>query len=176
MHRLARILGATALLHAAAAPADEARINAGWVEKIRLAAAMDHPVKAKLDSGAKTSSINARKIEGFKRNGDDWVRFQLVLEGVDDEVRMVPMTLPVARHVRIKEHRADHDRRPIVELEFCFAGRLHHAEFSLVDRSKFHYPVLLGRRFLAGVATIDPGETFVTEDDCSSPDDAGEQP
>jgi hypothetical protein len=59
-----------------------------------------------------------------------------------------------------------------VDLEFCFGGRWWQTEFSLVDRGKFHYPVLLGRGFLDGVAVIDPGATFVTEPDCKSTRDA----
>lgn len=169
MRRLARICGAIALLQFTAAQAGTGKVIAGWLENVQLAVATDHPVKAKLDSGAKTSSINARNIEPFTRDGADWVRFELVLEGADDSIRTIAMEQPVARFVRIKRHGGQPHRRAVVNLDFCFSGRWWRTEFSLVDRNKFHYPVLLGRRFLAGTAVIDSGETFVTEPDCQSP-------
>jgi len=176
MRRLARLCGAIALLHFTAAQAGTGKVIAGWLEKIRLAAAADFPVKAKLDSGAKTSSINARNIAPFTRDGEQWVRFDLVLEGTDDSIRSVAMELPVARYVKIKRHGSQSTRRPVVDLEFCFGSRWWQTEFSLVDRGKFHYPVLLGRRFLDGVAVIDPGATFVIEPDCKSPGTQGARP
>ncbi|GMU46104.1 MAG: hypothetical protein AMXMBFR26_08860 [Porticoccaceae bacterium] len=172
MRRLARLCGAMALLHFTAAQAGTGKVIAGWLEKIQLAAAADHPVKAKLDSGAKTSSINAHNITPFTRDGAEWVRFELVLEGTDDSIRTLAMELPLARYVKIKRHGGQSLRRPVVDLEFCFGGRWWRTEFSLVDRGKFHYPVLLGRRFLGGVAVIDPGATFIAEPDCKSTQDA----
>lgn len=169
MRWFARVLGLVALLAAAGARADTGKVIAGWLEKVHFAAADRHEVKAKLDSGAKTSSVNARNVEGFERDGRPWVRFELVLPDADDRTRVVAMERPVTRYVRIKEHDGNHDRRAVVELEFCFVGRWHKAQFSLVDRSEFNYPVLLGRRFLAGIAVIDPGETFLADPRCEAP-------
>ncbi|HEX4881761.1 MAG TPA: RimK/LysX family protein [Porticoccaceae bacterium] len=182
MRWLARICGALAPLviaplviapHAvAAAQAGPGKVVAGRVESIYLSAAPSHKVTAKLDSGARTSSIDARNIEPFTRDGKPWVRFELMLGEAPGNQRkkrlVVPLERPVIRYVRIKEHDGSHSRRPIVELEFCFDRRLHHSEFSLVDRSQFLYPVLFGRRFLAGVALIDSAATFLTEPDCPS--------
>ncbi|MCG2633808.1 MAG: RimK/LysX family protein, partial [Gammaproteobacteria bacterium] len=127
-----------------------------------------HEVTAKLDSGARTSSINARNIDAFERKGKPWVKFELVLRDKEDHLEAVAMERPVTRYVRIKEHDGNHDRRTVVELEFCFVGRWHRAQFSLIDRSEFNYPILLGRRFLAGTAVIDPGETFLTDPGCEA--------
>lgn len=147
-------------------PADN-RVLAGWVEKVVLKTG-SKAVKAKLDTGAKTSSINAHDIERFERKGDEWVRFTLKYETVDDQARSVELERPVYRNIRIKEHEGENDRRAVVKLDFCFAGHWHKAQFSLVDRSKFVYPVLLGRRFLREATIIDPDATFITEPSCSS--------
>ena len=58
---------------------DPGKVIAGWVEKISLV----EPalvIKAKLDTGAKTSSIHAVNVEPFMRDGDRWVKFDLLLE------------------------------------------------------------------------------------------------
>lgn len=163
---LLSLAGMPLLAHANYDPADN-RVLAGWVEKIILKAG-DDAVKAKLDTGAKTSSINALNIKRFEREGDEWVRFTLKYNNVDDASRSIDMERPVYRNLRIKEHEGENDRRAVVKLDFCFSGQWHTAQFSLVNRSRFVYPVLLGRRFLRKATIIDPLQTFITQPTCSS--------
>ena len=137
----------------------------GWVERMTMLP-FGAPVYAKLDTGAKTSSIHAEEIERFERDGDDWVRFTLVLEGPKDVVRRERLERPLYRDVRIKDHDEPSDRRPVVELDFCFDGRSERAQFSLADRSGFLYSALLGRRFLKSRFVVDPSETFAADRSC----------
>jgi len=172
LHRITRLTGVLALAHAAGAGASTAgstKVIAGWLEKVQVSVAADHPVTAKLDSGALTSSIHALDIESFQKDGEPWVRFDLVLGGKKENPLVIRTERPVTRHVRIKEHDGNHNRRPVVDLEFCFAGHHYSTQFSLVDRSQFNYSILLGRRFLAGTALIDSGSTFITEPGCTDP-------
>ena len=152
-------------LPCAADSATPATAIAGWVEKITMLPA-GVVTKAKLDTGAKTSSINARNIERFKREGETWVRFDLDLGQPELNEALIGIERPLSRRVLIKDHDDENDRRVVIELEFCMDGRKRKAEFSLADRSKFIYPVLLGRRFLSGVAVIDPAQTFLTQAHC----------
>ncbi len=138
------------------------KVIAGWVEKITLLDYGDKPIKAKLDSGAKTSSLHASKIEAFERDGEDWVRF--TFEDKDGEKAVFER--PEVRGVKIKDLGGGFDRRHVVELDLCFDGRIHTTQFTLTDRSGFIYRVLLGRRFLAGVAVIDPESIYLTKDHC----------
>jgi hypothetical protein len=163
----------TTLLAASVAASDPApdpagKMIAGWVEKVVMQPSQIR-VSAKLDTGARTSSIHAEKIERFEKEGERWVRFTLVLEDEHDEVHRVPMETPIYRRVRIKQHDDAPEARPVVELEFCMAEQVRRAQFSLVDRGVFLYPVLLGRRFLADSFVVDPGETFLTRAECASP-------
>jgi len=144
---------------------DPGKVIAGWIEKISL---VEQPLilKAKLDTGAKTSSIHAINVEQFKKDNDRWVRFDLLLRDVNDKQHTIHMETPKARRVRIKNTDGDHDRRAVVELEICFDGRKHVTEFTLADRSEYIYDVLLGREFLQGVAVVDPENTFLTQAIC----------
>jgi len=145
----------------------KAKVIAGWLELIDIPAAK-RVVKAKLDSGAKTSSIHATNIEEFKRDGKNWVRFNLPASTKGDK----PVTLERrrVRRVRIKDHDDPAARRPVVALEICLDGQRYKPQFTLADRGNFLYPVLLGRRFLAGVAVIDPAEKYLTSSTCSQGD------
>lgn len=151
-----------------AATADSNRVMAGWLETVYLSELPDHQAKAKLDTGAKTSSINARNVEAFTRDGRPWVRFELVLKNLQGRTRTVALERPRLRSVLIKERDGKPGKRPVVALELCFSGSLHQAEFTLADRTGFNYPVLLGRRFLAGVAVVDPQATYLTQPDCNN--------
>lgn len=138
------------------------KVIAGWIENIVLLDNGDRPIKAKLDSGAKTSSLHANKIEKFQRGGDDWVRFTFE----DKNGSKAEFERPELRGVKIKNLDGGFDKRPVVEMDICFDGRVRTAQFTLADRSNLIYPVLLGRRFLRGVAVIDPQATFLTKDRC----------
>ena len=141
---------------------DPGKVIAGWVEKVTVSAIREEPIKAKLDSGANTSSIHATEVEKFKRDGDEWVRFTFV----DKDDTKKEMERPVVRGVKIKDLDGGADRRPVIELDMCFDGRIHKTQFTLSDRGGFNYRILLGRRFIKGVAVIDPDETYLTKEHC----------
>lgn len=153
-------------LPALASSTDPGKVIAGWVEKISFT---ENGIitKAKLDSGAKTSSIHATNIESFRKDEQKWVRFELVLTDPEDKPFTVQMEAKRVRGVKIKNHDGNFDRRAVVELSFCFDGRWRRSEFTLADRSEFIYDVLLGREFLKGIAVIDPEQTFLTQAQCS---------
>jgi len=146
--------------------ANPGKVIAGWVENISIGAP---PVllKAKLDTGAKTSSIHAENIREFRKEGKRWVRFDLILGNAKGMYQAHTFERPRIRKVWIKNHDGNHDGRPIVSLDFCFDGRVHGSEFTLTNRSEFIYPVLLGRQFLRGVAVVDTSDTFLTQAKCS---------
>ncbi|MBY0401937.1 RimK/LysX family protein [Myxococcota bacterium] len=154
-----------------AAAGEQTKQIAGWVERITLWPARTITL-AKLDTGARTSSIHAEDIERFERGGRAWVRYTLVLKESKTKVARVSGESLLVRKVYIKDHQSQPDARPVVELEFCMDGRRHSAHFSLVDRSAFLYSVLLGREFLAGSFVVDPEATFLTGASCGPETDA----
>jgi len=138
----------------------------GWLETTQLMKP-NMRIKTKLDVGAKTSSMQATNIERFERNGKPWVRFDFTDEDVDTEkVRTLSLEGPLVREVIIKRHGAPNITRPVVTQEFCLYNQIYRAEFSLADRGKFNYSILLGRSFLSEVALIDPAATFLSRPNC----------
>ena len=140
----------------------------GWVEFVTLEQ-YGVIAKAKLDSGAMTSSLHAEKIEYFKKDGRKWVRFEFDkkarppkhgMPGVPPQKQVIEA--PLKRMVKIKQHAVDFVKRPAVELELTIAGKTYLTEFTLTDRDSFIYPVLLGRRFLQTALIVDPARIHVT--------------
>lgn len=136
----------------------------GWVENARLVdPAM--ALKAKLDTGAETSSLDAEVIKKFRKEGKRWVRFQLTDRESGASYIVVRERV---RTIGIVQHDGSTQRRPVVEMDVCIASRLIRTEVSLIDRSEFNYPLLLGRNALQTFALVDPGDTFLSEPECES--------
>ncbi|MCC7120879.1 MAG: ATP-dependent zinc protease [Gammaproteobacteria bacterium] len=155
-----------ALAGTSLAAAARDKLELGWLERVRLQP-WDIVLKAKLDTGAKTAAIHATDIERFDKDGRKWVRFKLWLNHRDPGSETILVEKPLARDVTIKLRGTDkNDPRPSVKLEFCLGGNRYQALFTLVNRKKFNYPVLLGRRFLADIATIDPAARYNTDPTC----------
>jgi len=144
---------------------EPARVIAGWVENVRVEN-QSYDLKAKLDTGAKTSSIYAIDIEPFKKNGKRWARFTLLLNDGRGKEHKLALEKPRLRKANIKNHDGIHDQRYVVNLDLCFNGRKFVTEFTLADRSEYIYGVLLGRQFLKKAAIIDPSNTFLTLSSC----------
>ncbi|MFO8084261.1 MAG: RimK/LysX family protein [Desulfobacterales bacterium] len=138
----------------------------GWVEKIRISS--DGPyLKAKLDTGALTSSLHARDIEYLEKDGQKMVRFVVIADCArSDEKVEITFEKPLKRKVRIRQHQGEPMRRPVVIMDFCIGGKLYSTPFSLTSRSNFNYPVLLGRKFLKGRILVDSGHSFLMSRVC----------
>lgn len=138
----------------------------GWVEFVQLHLD-DQPLtlKAKLDTGAKSSSLDATDITPFERDGEPWVRFRINRSGLQ---QAPVIEQPVVRYVAIKRHSGPNDRRPVIRLPLCLGDELRTVEVNLTDRGRFIYPLLLGRKALAGLAVVDPARTFMREPRCDA--------
>lgn len=138
----------------------------GWLETTQLIES-GMRIKTKLDVGANTSSMQATNIRQFEKDGAPWVRFDFTDEDVDTgKERTLRLEGPLVREVLIKRHGASSVIRPVVTQEFCLFTQVYRTEFSLTDRGKFNYSILLGRSFLSQVALVDSSETFLSRPNC----------
>ncbi|PFG08684.1 ATP-dependent zinc protease [Marinobacter sp. LV10MA510-1] len=133
-------------------------------------------LKARLDTGAKTSSLHAVNVEEFDKGDERWVSFQLPLGDHEDQPSegkishdevVLEFEMPVERTVLIKRKGAPSQRRYVVNMDFCVSGEMHTTQFSLADRAKFSYPVLLGRRFMSDDnILVDSANGFIAGKEC----------
>lgn len=133
----------------------------GWVENVKL-----YPggvtVRAKLDTGARTSSLDCECITPFMRDGKQWLSFSIKNHQGD----VVRLEKPVVRIARIKSHLGKSQRRYVVKLGICLAKVYREAEVTLADRSGFNYAFLVGRNFLKDDFLIDPSLSFSHQPRC----------
>ncbi|MEQ9518767.1 MAG: RimK/LysX family protein [Parvibaculum sp.] len=146
----------------AASRGKEVEAIAGWVEHVTLPS-FDRLIIARLDTGAKTSSIYATDLVVEERDGRSWVSFTVPGDENGEELRLEKR---VRRSVLIKRGTDEYDRRYVVDMEVCFNGHTYKTQVNLADRAHLNYPMLLGRRFLRNVALVHSGKTFITEPTC----------
>jgi len=122
--------------------------------------------RARIDTGATTCSISALDIKRFERDGKKWVRFRFPVPSENKKAKLKKSAIqeyPISRDVNIKRHGAADQIRPVVKLMVqlgSFKGRI---EFSLTDRTKYTYPVLVGRNLLEGNALVDVSKSYVAK-------------
>jgi hypothetical protein len=122
---------------------------------------MDPPgqhYRARIDSGADTSSLSASDVVELERDGDDWVRFNFQHDSNDEPIEF---ELPIKRTVLVRQASSDEpERRFVVELDIRLGQQLQATEFTLTDRSRMTYPVLLGRAFLMDLYVVDVSRSY----------------
>jgi hypothetical protein len=133
----------------------------GHVETVAIHPGNIH-VDAKIDTGARSSSLDAANIQPFSKDGKEWVRF--VLRGNDNAARRIE--LPVERTVRIRRAGAPVQRRYVVNIGVCLGNYYKMAEVNLINREGLSYRMLIGRTFLMGKFVIDPGSQYLTRASC----------
>lgn len=128
------------------------KLVVGEVETVRFDN-LGLALRGRIDTGAETSSLDARRIRRFQRDGENWVRFTIA-----DPVSGEPLVLerPRSRRVRIiQAGNDDPDRRPVVELRVTLGNSTQTAEFTLADRSALEFPILIGRNVLRDLMVVD---------------------
>ena len=121
-------------------------------------------LEAKLDTGADTSSLDARDIESFDREGEPWVRFRV--EGLRDGQ---PVSQLVERSVlrRVKVRSASgSDSRYVVRMRVVFGSQEYDEQFSLRDRRRMNYPLLIGSRTLKHLGAVDVNRMHTQRPSC----------
>ncbi|MGV2988273.1 RimK/LysX family protein [Vibrio sp. E150_011] len=136
---------------------DEGKLILGEQEYVRLVD-MKITTKARIDTGATTSSLSAVDIVPFERDGKDWVKFKVKHKGIESK----EMSMPVERWVKVKQSSSDEsDKRPVVTSVITIGDMTSKTEFTLANRTHLKYPVLLGRSFFRDVALVDVGRKYV---------------
>lgn len=164
------LLIASVTLANAAMAAPRTLKRVGWVEEIGISE-VGSVVRAKLDTGAKTSSIDAEIID-IRKTGKaidgtttgDTVVFSVAMEKGNKKT----FERSVNRYVRIKKKGGGYIRRPVITMNFCIADRAVSEEVNLANREGFIYPVLVGRNMMQHAdLVIDAGKTFITRPTCN---------
>lgn len=127
----------------------DAKMIIGEVENVRLIPP-NVILKSRIDTGAKTTSIDARNITPFERDGKQWVRFD-ILTGEKEQT----MERKVIKTVQIKRHGKASQDRYVINMRIILGNVSRLIHVNLNDREAYKYPVLIGRNFLRDYFIVD---------------------
>lgn len=142
--------------------AESQKETVGWIERVKV-----YPggitVRAKLDTGAKTASLDCACIQPIeKENGEKWVSFKVT----NFRGETIAFERKIERIAKIKRHYGGVQERYVVRMGVCLKNTYRETEVNLVDRSGFNYQMLIGRKFLKGQFLIDPDAIATSKPDC----------
>jgi hypothetical protein len=132
----------------------------GWREWVGLPDIGVDWLKAKVDTGAQTSSLHAFALERFGRDGEDWVRFE-VHPWQRSTADPIHVELPVhdIRHVRSSSGHVEERYVVLLELKLC--GRSVPAEVTLTRRDAMGFRMLVGREVLRRGFLVDAAASYL---------------
>ena len=111
----------------------------------------DATFDARIDTGAAVSSISAKNITEFERNGKRWYRFTIEANDQSFEVEA-----PYVRTSQIRQSSKNTlTERVVVSLNLKIGSFSTKSEFTLTDRTHMQYPLLIGRTLIQDIAVVD---------------------
>ena len=133
--------------------------HVGWREWIALPELGISAVKAKVDTGARSSALHAFGVREFSRDGISWVRFK-----VHPLQRNTKVT--VAAEAELLEYRLVRSstghlqRRPVICTQMDLHGNSYTIELTLTNRDAMGFRMLIGRQAVRGRFLVDPGHSY----------------
>lgn len=131
----------------------------GWREWIAFPELGIDAIKAKVDTGARTSALDAFDVEEFERGGRAMVRF-MVHPLQKSSLVSIPVELPLLARRRVRDSGGKVQLRPVVRTMIELLGVQWEIELTLTRRDLMGFRMLLGRQAIRGRFVVDPASSF----------------
>jgi len=139
---------------------DASLIRIGWREWVGLPDLSIRLIKAKIDTGARSSCLHAFDIEPFTRGGEPWVRFDVhPIQRNDHLVKRCEAVVFDRRHVRSSNGVAS--ERFVIQTTLVVVGQRVPIELTLANRDAMGFRMLIGREAIRSRFLIDSGGSYV---------------
>jgi len=132
----------------------------GWREWVGFPELGIPQIKAKVDTGARTSCLHAFRLEGFERDGQPWIRFDIhPRQGNTQEV--ICCEAPLLEQRVVRDSGGHEELRYVIETTISIGSESIQAEVTLTDRDSMKFRVLLGRTAIRGNYLVDASRSYL---------------
>lgn len=144
------------------------RPTLGWREWVSLPALGVPALKAKVDTGARSSALHAWDLEEFQRDGIRWVRFT-VHPWQGDVSAAFTAECPLLGERSVRSSHGHLEVRPVIRTSVFVGAHPLSIELTLTNRDSMGFRMLLGRSAMRRRFVVDPGRSFVQGRPSSEP-------
>ena len=131
----------------------------GWREWVELPDLGIARIKAKVDTGARSSSLHAFDVEVFERDGVSWARFRVHPDQRRD-ARVLELEAKVLETRSVRSSSGEAAMRPVIETSVTLLGRTWPIELTLANRDQMGFRMLLGRQAFRSRFLVDAGRSY----------------
>ena len=135
-------------------------LTLGWREWVELPELGLPPVKAKVDTGARTSTLHAFEVRPFAGNGIDRVEFKMHPRQRDVET-VVVCTADIVDERLVRDSGGHQERRWVIETPLRIGDHVWPIEITLTSRDDMLFRMLLGRAAIKGRAIVNPARSYL---------------
>jgi hypothetical protein len=135
-------------------------LSIGWRERVALPQLGIAAIKAKVDTGARSSALHAFDLKSFERNGQTMIRFAVhPIQHSKAGLITVETQLFDERSVRSSNGKAE--LRPVIRTNLMLGSCCWPIEMTLTNRDSMGFRMLLGRQALRKRCLIDAGRSYL---------------
>jgi hypothetical protein len=132
-------------------------VELGWREWVALPTLGIARLRAKVDTGARTSALHVDAQWRFSEAGAPWVGFRIT--PLRTSLEVVEACAPILDERDVVDSGGRRTRRVFLATRLRLAGLERDIEINLTDRRNMLFPMLLGRTAIAGAFTVDPARS-----------------
>ncbi len=132
----------------------------GWREWLALPEFEIAQIKAKIDTGARSSALHAFVIDPYQKNNQGWLMFAIHPFQKRDDI-VVECHAPIKDHRLVSDSGGHKQRRYVIETKVALGTNLIAAEITLTNRDSMRFRMLLGRTAINQRFIINPSVSYV---------------